>query len=158
GSPPTRSAADVRSRGVRWRGVSVGKPRRAGLFHWKTMKFIDEARIEVIAGDGGTGVVSFRREKFIPKGGPDGGDGGRGGSVIAVADRNINTLVDFRFARKHQARNGERGRGSDQYGAAADDIRLRMPVGTQVWDDETGELLFDLTEHGQTVVLAKGGE
>ena len=122
------------------------------------MKFVDEARIEVIAGDGGTGVVSFRREKFIPKGGPDGGDGGRGGSVIAVADRNINTLVDFRYARKHQARNGERGRGSDQYGAAAADIRLRMPVGTQVWDDETGELLFDLTEHGQEVILARGGE
>ncbi len=122
------------------------------------MKFVDEARIEVIAGDGGTGVVSFRREKFIPRGGPDGGDGGRGGSVIAVADRNINTLVDFRYARKHQARNGERGRGNDQYGAAAEDIRLRMPVGTQVWDEDTGELLFDLTEHGQQVVLARGGE
>ncbi len=122
------------------------------------MKFVDEARIEVIAGDGGTGVVSFRREKFIPRGGPDGGDGGRGGSVIAAADRNINTLVDFRFARKHQARNGERGRGSDQYGAAAADVRLRMPVGTQIWDEDTGELLADLTEHGQVVVLARGGE
>ncbi len=122
------------------------------------MKFVDEARIEVIAGDGGTGIVSFRREKFIPRGGPDGGDGGRGGSVIAVADRNINTLVDYRYARKHQARNGERGRGSDQYGAAAADIRLRMPVGTQIWDEDTGELLFDLTEHDQQVVLARGGE
>ena len=122
------------------------------------MKFVDEARIEVIAGDGGAGVVSFRREKFIPRGGPDGGDGGRGGSVIAVADRNINTLVDFRFARKHQARNGERGRGSDQYGAAAADVRLRMPVGTQIWDEDTGELLVDLTEHGQQAVLARGGE
>ncbi len=96
------------------------------------MKFIDEARIEVIAGDGGNGIVSFRREKFIPRGGPDGGDGGRGGSVWAVADRNINTLVDYRFARKHLARNGERGRGSDMYGAGADDIVLRMPVGTEI--------------------------
>ena len=98
------------------------------------MKFVDEARIEVIAGNGGNGVVSFRREKYIPFGGPDGGDGGRGGSVFALADRNINTLVDFRFARKFVARNGENGRGSDQYGAAADDIILRMPVGTQIED------------------------
>jgi GTP-binding protein len=122
------------------------------------MKFIDEARIEVTAGDGGNGVASFRREKFVPRGGPDGGDGGRGGSVFALADRNINTLVDYRFARKHVARNGERGRGSDQYGAAADDIVLRMPVGTQVWDEDTGELLFDLTADGERVVLAKGGD
>jgi len=122
------------------------------------MKFIDEAHIEVIAGDGGNGVVSFRREKFIPKGGPDGGDGGRGGSIWARADRNINTLVDFRFQRKHQARDGERGRGSDQYGAAADDIELRLPVGTQVIDEDSGELLFDLTHHGERVLLAKGGD
>ncbi len=122
------------------------------------MKFIDEARIEVIAGDGGTGVVSFRREKFIPRGGPDGGDGGHGGSIYAVADRNINTLVDFRYARKHLARGGERGRGSDQYGKAAEDISLRMPVGTMIFDDESGELLFDLAAHGQVVMLAKGGE
>ena len=121
------------------------------------MKFFDEARIEVIAGDGGTGIVSFRREKFIPRGGPDGGDGGRGGSILAVADRNINTLVDYRYARKHQARNGERGRGSDQYGAAADDITLRMPVGTEIYDEDTGELLADLAEHGQVALLAKGG-
>jgi len=122
------------------------------------MKFVDEARIEVIAGNGGDGVVSFRREKFIPKGGPDGGDGGRGGSVWAVADRNINTLVDYRYARKHQARNGERGRGSDQYGAAAEDIRLRVPVGTEVYDEDTGEPIADLTVHGQRALLAKGGE
>ncbi len=122
------------------------------------MKFIDEARIEVIAGDGGNGIVSFRREKFIPRGGPDGGDGGRGGSVWAVADRNINTLVDYRFARKHLARNGERGRGSDMYGAGADDIVLRMPVGTEIYDEETGELFADLTEHGQKALLAKGGQ
>lgn len=122
------------------------------------MKFVDEATIEVIAGKGGNGVASFRREKFIPKGGPDGGDGGRGGSIRAVADRNINTLVDFRYARKHVAKNGENGRGSDQYGAAAPDIVLRMPVGTMVYDADTGELLHDLNRHGMEVTLAAGGE
>ena len=86
------------------------------------MKFIDEARIEVIAGDGGDGSASMRREKFVPFGGPDGGDGGRGGSVYAVADRNINTLIDYRYAKKHQARNGENGRGADCYGKGGDDI------------------------------------
>ena len=103
------------------------------------MKFVDEATIEVIAGKGGNGVASFRREKFIPMGGPDGGDGGRGGSVLAVADRNINTLIDFRYARLHRAKNGENGRGSDQYGAGAPDIVLRMPVGTVIHDADTGE-------------------
>jgi GTP-binding protein len=122
------------------------------------MKFIDEARIEVIAGDGGVGVVSFRREKFIPRGGPDGGDGGRGGSIFAIADLNINTLVDYRFSRRHQARNGERGRGKDQYGAGAADIVLRMPVGTQIYDENTGELIADLVEHDQKVLIAKGGQ
>lgn len=122
------------------------------------MKFFDEARIEVTAGHGGAGIVSFRREKFVPFGGPDGGDGGRGGSIRAIADRNINTLIDYRYARKHVAKNGERGRGSDQYGAAAPDIELRMPVGTQIHDEETGELIADLVEHGQIVVLAKGGD
>lgn len=122
------------------------------------MKFVDEARIEVIAGKGGNGSASFRREKFIPKGGPDGGDGGRGGSIFAVADRNINTLIDFRYARLHRAKNGENGRGSDQYGAAADDITLRVPVGTVIYDDETGEQLFDLDRHGEQVTLAAGGQ
>jgi len=122
------------------------------------MKFVDEARIEVIAGNGGNGVVSFRREKFIPRGGPNGGDGGRGGSVHAIADLNINTLVDYRYARKHQARNGENGRGADQYGAAGSDIVLRMPVGTQIYDEDTGELIADLTQHGQKALLAKGGD
>ncbi|WEE00600.1 GTPase ObgE [Taylorella equigenitalis] len=121
------------------------------------MKFVDEATIEVIAGKGGNGSASFRREKFIPKGGPDGGDGGRGGSIIAVADRNINTLIDYRYARLHRARNGENGRGSDQYGAAAEDIVLRMPVGTVIYDADTGEQLFDLDKHGEEVVLAAGG-
>ena len=122
------------------------------------MKFVDEATIEVTAGQGGNGAHSFRREKFIPKGGPDGGDGGRGGTIYAVADRNINTLIDFRYARKHVARNGEQGRGSDQYGAAAPDITLRMPVGTIIYDADTGEEIFDLSTHEQQVVLAAGGE
>ncbi len=122
------------------------------------MKFVDEATIEVIAGKGGNGVASFRREKFIPKGGPDGGDGGRGGSIFAVADRNINTLVDFRYARLHRAKNGENGRGSDQYGAAAADIILRVPVGTIIADAETGEQLYDLDRHDEKVTLAAGGE
>jgi GTP-binding protein len=122
------------------------------------MKFIDEAKIEVIAGDGGNGVASFCREKFRPFGGPDGGDGGKGGSIWAIADRNINTLVDYRYSRLHKARDGENGRGSDCYGKGADDITLRMPVGTLVTDYNSGEIIADLTEHGQVVLLAKGGE
>jgi len=122
------------------------------------MKFIDEAKIEVIAGDGGNGVASFCREKFRPFGGPDGGDGGKGGSIWAVADRNINTLVDYRYSKLHKARNGENGRGSDCYGKGADDIMLRMPVGTLISDYNSGEIIADLTEHGQTVLLAKGGD
>ncbi len=122
------------------------------------MKFIDEARIEVIAGDGGNGIVSFCREKFRPFGGPDGGDGGKGGSIWAIADRNVNTLVDYRYSKLHKARNGEHGRGSDCYGKGADDVTLRMPVGTLIYDNVTGELLADLTDHGQTVLLAKGGD
>ncbi|MES2934722.1 MAG: GTPase ObgE [Pseudomonadota bacterium] len=122
------------------------------------MKFIDEAKIEVIAGDGGNGVASFCREKFRPFGGPDGGDGGKGGSIFAVADRNINTLVDFRYSKMHKARDGENGRGADCYGKGADDIKLRMPVGTLIIDNNDGELIADLTEHGQEVLIAKGGE
>jgi GTP-binding protein len=122
------------------------------------MKFIDEARIEVHAGKGGDGVASFRREKFVPRGGPDGGDGGRGGSIFAIADRNINTLIDYRYARIHRAKNGQKGMGSDCYGRAAADIELRMPVGTVVSDAETGEILFDLARDGDRVTLAKGGQ
>jgi GTP-binding protein len=122
------------------------------------VKFIDEARIEVHAGSGGNGAATFRREKYVPRGGPNGGDGGRGGSVTAVADRNINTLVDYRYARIHRARNGENGRGADCYGKGAEDIELRMPVGTLIRDRETGELLADLSVHGQKVVLAQGGK
>jgi GTP-binding protein len=121
------------------------------------MKFIDEARIEVHAGKGGDGVASFRREKFVPRGGPDGGDGGRGGSIFAVADRNINTLIDYRYARIHRAKNGQKGMGSDCFGRAAEDIVLRMPVGTVVSDAETSEVLFDLASDGEKVTLAQGG-
>ena len=122
------------------------------------MKFVDEARIKVRSGDGGRGMASFRREKFVPEGGPDGGDGGRGGSVIAVADRNINTLIDYRYAPLHRAKNGEPGRGSDQYGKGADDIILRMPVGTVIVDEITGETMADLAIDGARAILAKGGE
>ncbi|MEO8298641.1 MAG: GTPase ObgE [Burkholderiales bacterium] len=122
------------------------------------MKFVDEATIDVAAGNGGNGCVSFRREKFIPFGGPNGGDGGRGGHVWVVGDRNINTLIDYRFARKHFARNGEHGRGSDQYGAAGEDIVLRMPMGTIINDAETGEKLIEVLVPGEKVLLAKGGD
>lgn len=122
------------------------------------MKFIDEAKIEVHGGKGGNGAMSFRREKFIPKGGPDGGDGGRGGSIFAVADQNINTLVEYRFARMHRAKNGESGRGAQCNGAGAEDIYLRVPVGTVISDSETNEVVADLSVHGQSAVLARGGK
>jgi GTP-binding protein len=122
------------------------------------MKFIDEATIEIHAGNGGDGSASFRREKFVPRGGPDGGDGGRGGSIFALADRNINTLVDYRFARIHRAKNGEPGRGSDCNGKSAADIVLRVPVGTVVSDLDTGEVIADLAVHEQKALLAQGGQ
>src|SRR3990170_1958829 len=121
------------------------------------MKFIDEATIEVHAGKGGDGSASFRPEKFVPRGGPDGGDGGRGGSIHALADRNINTLVDYRFARIHRAKNGEPGRGSDCYGKPAEDIVLRVPVGTVICDLDNGEVIADLAAHDQRALLAQGG-
>ncbi len=122
------------------------------------MKFIDEAVIEVHAGKGGNGVVSFRREKYVPRGGPDGGDGGRGGSVWAVADGNINTLVDYRFARIHRAGDGERGMGRQKNGRGAEDVVLRMPVGTVITDAETGQAVSDLDKDGERALLARGGE
>lgn len=121
------------------------------------MKFIDEARIQVHAGNGGDGVASFRREKYVPRGGPDGGDGGRGGSVWAVADRNINTLVDYRYARIHRATHGGKGMGSDCNGRAGSDVELRMPVGTVIRDAASGALIGDLTAHDERALLAKGG-
>lgn len=122
------------------------------------MKFFDEARIDVIAGDGGNGAATFRREKFVPRGGPDGGDGGRGGSVYAEADRNLNTLIDYRYTRSFRAQRGENGRGSDCYGKGGEDIVLRMPVGTVISNLETGELIADLDEHGKRVMVARGGK
>lgn len=121
------------------------------------MKFYDEAKIEVMAGDGGNGVASFRREKFIPFGGPDGGDGGRGGSIYAIADCNLNTLIDFRYTRMFRAQRGENGRGSDCYGKGGEDLLLRMPVGTIISDFETGEVLADLDKDGKRALIAQGG-
>lgn len=121
------------------------------------MKFFDEARIEVLAGDGGNGVASFRREKFIPFGGPDGGDGGRGGSIWATADRNLNTLIDFRYTRVFRAQRGENGRGADCYGKGGADMELRMPVGTVITDIDTGETVADLDSDGKRGLIAQGG-
>ncbi|MDQ0025512.1 GTP-binding protein [Variovorax paradoxus] len=122
------------------------------------MKFVDEAFIDIAAGDGGNGCVSFRHEKYKEFGGPNGGDGGRGGHVYAVADSNLNTLVDFRYSRRHEARRGEHGMGSDMFGAAGDDIVLKMPVGTIISDAETGEVLYELLKEGEVVTIAKGGD
>ncbi len=121
------------------------------------MKFIDEARIEVHAGSGGNGSASMRREKYIAFGGPDGGDGGRGGSIYVVADGNINTLVDYRFARIFRAKDGAPGRGADCSGAGADDVVLRVPVGTVVKDMATDEVIADLAADKQRVLIAQGG-
>jgi len=122
------------------------------------MKFVDEAYIDISAGDGGAGCVSFRHEKFKEFGGPNGGDGGRGGHVFAVADVNLNTLVDYRFSRRHDAKRGEHGMGSDMFGAAGEDITLKMPVGTIISDAETGEVLFELLTPGEVITIAKGGD
>jgi len=121
------------------------------------MKFIDEVTLHVKAGDGGRGCVSFRREKYVPRGGPNGGDGGRGGSIIFVADEGMTTLVDLKFRPLLRAEKGEHGRGSDQYGKSGQDMRLRVPVGTQVFDELTGEMIGDLTVQAQEFVAAQGG-
>jgi GTP-binding protein len=122
------------------------------------MKFVDEAYIDICAGDGGNGCVSFRHEKYKEFGGPNGGDGGRGGHVYALADPNLNTLVDYRFSRRHEARRGEHGMGSDMFGAAGDDIVLKMPVGTVISDAQTGEALYELLKPGELITIAKGGD
>ncbi|MCD6077496.1 MAG: sub domain protein [Ramlibacter sp.] len=122
------------------------------------MKFVDEAFIDIAAGDGGNRCVSFRHEKYKEFGGPNGGDGGRGGHVWAVADPNLNTLVDFRFSRRHEAGRGEHGMGSDMFGAMGNDIVLKMPVGTIVTDAETGEVLYELLQPGERIMIAKGGD
>ena len=122
------------------------------------MKFIDEATIKIFAGDGGNGVATFRREKYEPMGGPNGGDGGRGGSIFLEADCNINTLVDYRYTRSFRAQRGENGRGSECYGANGEDMVLRVPVGTTVTIKATGQLIVDLSAHGQKALLAQGGK
>ncbi|MFQ6370787.1 Obg family GTPase CgtA [Shewanella sp. YIC-542] len=121
------------------------------------MKFVDEAVIRVEAGDGGNGCVSFRREKYLPDGGPDGGDGGDGGNVYLLADENLNTLIDYRFERFHAAERGENGRSRDCTGHGGKDLVLRVPVGTRAVDEDTDEVLGDLTQHDQKLLVAKGG-
>jgi GTP-binding protein len=121
------------------------------------MKFVDEAIIRVVAGNGGTGCVSFRREKYIPRGGPDGGDGGDGGSVFLVADSGLNTLVDFRHQRKHRAENGRPGSGRNRTGLSGKDIHVKVPVGTRVVDVETGDTIGELLQPGEELLVARGG-
>ncbi|MEW6165400.1 MAG: Obg family GTPase CgtA [Pseudomonadota bacterium] len=121
------------------------------------MKFFDEARITVSAGNGGNGAISFRREKYVPRGGPDGGDGGRGGSVIMLADRNLNTLIDYRYTRNYRAENGEGGRGADCFGRGGADLVLRVPVGTTITNLADGNILADLDHDGASAVIAAGG-
>lgn len=121
------------------------------------MKFVDEATITVEAGKGGNGCLSFRREKYIPRGGPDGGDGGDGGCVYLLAEENLNTLVDFRFKRSFKADNGQQGMGSLCTGASGEDLIISVPVGTQIYNNETDELIGDLTEAGQRIMVAQGG-
>lgn len=121
------------------------------------MQFIDEARVYLTAGNGGNGASSFRREKFIPRGGPDGGDGGRGGSIILECVKDLNTLVDFRFRQSFIAKSGIGGKGANKNGLSGEDLILKVPVGTQVFSEESGEMLFDLTAHGEQFVVAKGG-
>jgi len=122
------------------------------------MKFVDEASITVIAGKGGNGSASFRREKFIPFGGPDGGDGGRGGSVYLEGDSGLNTLVDFRHQRKYKAQNGQGGSGRNMTGKSGEDIVIRVPLGTIVTDEETGDHIGDVTADGQQLLVARGGK
>jgi len=122
------------------------------------MKFVDQVRIEVKAGDGGRGCVSFRREKFIPKGGPDGGDGGKGGDVYFIVDPALSTLLDFRYMRHYKAKNGAPGLGKTMHGKNGESLELRVPPGTLVYDDETDELLTDLTEPHEKILFLAGGQ
>ena len=121
------------------------------------MRFIDEVTIKVIAGDGGNGVISFRREKFIPRGGPDGGDGGDGGDVYLIGDENLNTLADFRHIRTYTSESGKKGSGQGMTGPGGEDLMVHVPVGTLIFDEDTDEQLGDITEHGQKIKVAQGG-
>ncbi len=122
------------------------------------MKFIDKAKIFVKGGDGGRGCVAFRREKFVPFGGPAGGNGGKGGNVIIQADERLQTLMDYKYKRHYKAKNGQPGSGSNKHGKSAEDLILKVPVGTVIKDANTGEIIADLTKHGQSVIVAKGGK
>jgi GTP-binding protein len=122
------------------------------------MQFIDQARIHIRAGDGGKGAVAFRREKYVPKGGPSGGDGGDGANVVLVVDGGMSTLLDFRYRKEYLAPSGQSGANKDKYGRAGEDLVLRVPPGTQIFDDATGEALADLREHGERFVVAHGGK
>src|SRR5918996_178223 len=122
------------------------------------MRFLDQAKIYLRAGDGGNGCVSFRREKFIPRGGPNGGDGGRGGHVIARVDPELNTLIDYRYRQHFRAGRGEHGMGKDRTGAQGADVELALPLGTQIFAEDGETLIFDLARPEQTIVLARGGE
>ena len=122
------------------------------------MHFVDEATIRVKAGAGGKGAIAFRREKFVPKGGPSGGDGGAGASVVLVVDEGLSTLLDFRYRHEFAAPSGDSGQNKDRYGRAGEDVVLRVPPGTQVFDDATGDLIGDLRAHGERMVVAQGGK
>jgi len=122
------------------------------------MKFLDQAKIYIKAGDGGAGAASFRREKFVEFGGPDGGDGGHGGSIIFVADKNLNTLIDFRYQQHFKAERGENGKGRKKTGKNGNDLILKVPVGTQIFEEDNNTLIEDLTKHEQKIVLANGGK
>ncbi|MBF0256420.1 MAG: GTPase ObgE, partial [Gammaproteobacteria bacterium] len=121
------------------------------------MKFVDEAIIKVEAGDGGNGCASFRREKFIPKGGPDGGDGGDGGSVYLLGDEGLNTLVDFRHSRLYRAERGQDGMGRQCTGRKGSDLHIKVPIGTRVRDQDTDEIIGEVLAHGETLCVAAGG-
>ena len=121
------------------------------------MRFIDEVKIEIRAGDGGNGAVAFRRERFRPRGGPCGGDGGQGGHVLLIGDRNLMTLLDLRARPRMVAKRGQDGQGNDKHGKGANPLRIKVPVGTSVFDSDSGELVGDITEHGQEVMAARGG-
>ena len=122
------------------------------------MKFLDEAKIFIKSGDGGDGCISFRREKFIPEGGPDGGNGGRGGDIIIEAADNLNTLIDFRYQQHFKADRGEHGRGSNQFGKGGENLIIRVPVGTEIWDEDKTTILADMKVAGQKITLLRGGD
>ena len=122
------------------------------------IQFVDIARIYIKAGNGGNGAVSFHREKYVAAGGPDGGDGGRGGNVVFRADRNLSTLMDFKYKRKYVARNGEDGKGANMSGRGAEDLIVRVPIGTVIKDAESGLVIADISEENKDYIIAKGGK